>query len=318
MRLVFRFDDFGFDATGETYAVNEQLFNMFMSFKMPMVVGVIPNRSAEISNPHNHLFYSIEQDAPHMRLLRRALVNGFQLALHGLTHQTCMAGVRTEYANRSYEDQLDSLKKGVDHLSGILPNTAIDIFIPPWNSFDRLTVTAVGDVGIRVLSGGEDIKAYDQNGVLVIPSFSLKGLVNYVGYHSLDSLAGCVGNSNLTITIHSYDFVGNAPVSWHEFSALLHDIQRKKIDVGILATDAEPVDFVPQHERLVRARLDLLAKGSTGIGKLILRTGWLLKGTVGTPVGESVLDVVAHGVQMLKAIRNGTRSCRGGRSARLD
>ena len=310
MEIIFRYDDFAFDHSGECYDIHEQLFNLFLSLNMPILVGVIPNTSAKGWNRHNTIFYPIENDARSVRLLSSALEKGFQLALHGLTHQTYVDRGKTEYANRPYEYQVDSIKRGLNHLLRIFPNAPIDVFIPPWNSFDSLTIDAVGEAGIRTFCCGENTKAYRKNGVLVVPSWPLKALINYVDYYSLDSLARLVGDSRLVTTIHSYDFVETDPnysVSLNKFGALLRKIQIRKIAIGILPVDAQPISFIPCHESLLPARLDLFSRQRLGFGKIMLRSGHILKRTLGQPVAEKTLDAVAFGLQTLVAIRNHAR-----------
>jgi predicted deacetylase len=314
MKLIFRYDDFAFHYSQQNYAVCEQVFNVFLSLNLPIVVGVIPSISAEVWNRHNTIFYQIENDTRSVRLLNSGLEKGFQLALHGLTHQTYSDGGTTEYSNRPYQSQLESIKKGVNHLSRVFPNAPLDVFIPPWNSFDHLTVDAVGKVGIRTFCCGENIKAYNQNGVLVVPAWPLKGLINYVDYYSLDNLTRLVGDSWIVIMMHSYDFVETEiehAVSLTKFRALLHEIRMKKIDVGILPVDAEPIGFTPRHECLVRARLDLLRRGSKGFGKNMLRAGHIIRHTLGQRTAEKTLDTVAFGLQTLKGVRNHARRLKG-------
>jgi hypothetical protein len=229
------------------------------------------------------------------------LEKGFQLALHGLTHQTYSDVKQTEYADRPYRSQLDSIKKGINHLSRVFPNTPLDVFIPPWNSFDAATVEAVGAAGIGNFCAGENIKPYHHNGVLVVPSWPLRALVNYVTYHSLDSLDRLVGNSSIVITIHSYEFVQTDleyVISLTKFAGLLHEIRASQIGVGILSVNAQPISFVPRDEYLVRARLDLLRRRS--IGKIMLRAGSVIKKGMGQRVAELTLDTAAFGVQTLK------------------
>jgi hypothetical protein len=312
MQLIFRYDDFGFDF-GRSYAVHEQLFYLFLSLDMPIVVGVIPKSSAEVSNPQNRIFYPIENDARSVHLLTGALQKGFQLALHGLTHQTYRHGARSEYANQPYRSQLTSIKNGMIHLSRIFPNTLAEIFIPPWDSFDPLTVDAVAAAGMRVLCGGGNIRPYDQNRVLVVPSSTVKGLINYVRYYSLDDLADLVGKSFLVITMHSYDFAGADALSLDEFGGLLHAIREKKIGVEVFPIGAQSISFIPKNEHLIRARLDLFCKGSTRFGSPILRAGHTMKRFFGASVGERTLDTAAYGLEILKAIHSHVRGKKNSR-----
>lgn len=310
MKLIFRYDDFAFNYTQQRYSIDEQIFETFLSRNLPMVVGVIPNVSAEVWNQHNTTFYPIENDARSVHLLKNGLDRGFQLALHGLTHQTYSASVITEYANRPYKSQLDRIKNGVSHLSRVFPNTPLDVFIPPWNSFDRLTVNAVGTAGMHIFCCGESIKAQNQNGVLIVPSWPLRGLINYVKYYSLENLVRLVGDSAIVITMHSYDFDGvenEYAVSLNKLGALLHDVRMKRIEIGILPVDAQPTVFAPKHECLVRTRLDLLRRGN-GFVKILLGTGNILKHLLGQPVAEKILDAAAVGLQAFKASVV-TRSC---------
>jgi predicted deacetylase len=277
---------------------------------MPIVVAVVPNISAEVRNRYNTIFFPIENDVQSVSLLNRGLENGFQLALHGLTHQTHRDRSATEYANLPFESQLQSIRKGMNHLSRVFPNAPLEVFIPPWNSFDDSTVDAVGKTGLRIVCGGENIEAYSKNGVLVVPGWALKGFINYLRYYSLDDFACLLGGSSIVIMMHSYDFVKTASrytLSLDEFGAVLGEIRTKNIEVGILPVDVQPTGFIPTQECLLRARLDLLRRQSMHIGTTFVGAAHIIKRTVGQAIADKALDRVAFGLQKLKAIRNHLR-----------
>ena len=81
-----------------------------------------------------------------------------EIALHGFAHQTKknrMHGhIPTEFYGVNYSSQLSLLKKGKDHLGNII-NTGIDIFIPPWNTYDTNTLKAINELGFKGISTGK-------------------------------------------------------------------------------------------------------------------------------------------------------------------
>jgi predicted deacetylase len=310
MHLIFRYDDFGAGHSPELYNIEEKIFTLFCSLDLPMTIGVIPNRSKQASDPNNKMFYPVEQDLRCVQLLNKGLEQGFQLALHGFTHQTCSNDIKTEFAKQSYTRQLTKIKNGYDHLTRVFPGVPINVFIPPWDSFDCLTVDAMADMGIPILCGGQNIQAYNQDGVIVVPSCKIAGFVNYIRYYSLDNLVALVGDSWLVVTLHAYEFVKTeqySMVSFGEFSALLHDICTRSIPVDVFPKRMDFHAFVPKQERQLWAMLDLFSKASTGPGKCIFTVAQVIKRVFGQPFEAGVLYFTASVLQAMKRIRDRLR-----------
>jgi predicted deacetylase len=67
----------------------------------------------------------------------------FELALHGWQHK--------DYANLSQQEQKSSLFKANEKMQKLFGKKS-DIFIPPYEKFNKATVTVIKDLGIKILS----------------------------------------------------------------------------------------------------------------------------------------------------------------------
>ena len=73
----------------------------------------------------------------------------------------------SEFAGRVFEDQLKDLEQG----RGILKNFGFTpvTFIPPWHSFDGMTINALVKAGFKALSDGLFLYPRMTNGLLQLP-----------------------------------------------------------------------------------------------------------------------------------------------------
>jgi predicted deacetylase len=150
MKFIIRWDDI---SPYQDEAKLSALIDLFRSFQIPAVLGVIPdNRDEEIK-------FGEIGETKYFDTLKELEREGWEIALHGLRHirHTADGGIlglndSSEFAGRSFEDQFADLKAGKAHLRqyGFEPVT----FIPPWHSFDNETLRAMGQAGFEVLSDG--------------------------------------------------------------------------------------------------------------------------------------------------------------------
>jgi peptidoglycan/xylan/chitin deacetylase (PgdA/CDA1 family)/3D (Asp-Asp-Asp) domain-containing protein len=142
--VVFRMDD-----VQDNWIRSAQLdlMNVFLSKKLDLTLGLIMN---DIGNDS----YIVDKvnEGRHKGL--------FKLAVHGWNH--------IDYSRLSEQDQKNTILKALEKMNGLF-GVRSNIFIPPYDLFNRSTIKAMNGTGIRILSsalweeddfdGGKDVFA---------------------------------------------------------------------------------------------------------------------------------------------------------------
>ncbi len=165
INLVLRLDDFS-EKSDTDFEL--QLVRMLKKYDLKCTFGAIPficddrydfkkqNLTPITSSKFKELKFEIDTGV-------------IEIALHGFAHQTKknrMHGhIPTEFYGMNYSSQLSLLKKGKDHLENIV-NTEIDIFIPPWNTYDTNTLKALEELGFKGISTGKRCGQVDRESEL--------------------------------------------------------------------------------------------------------------------------------------------------------
>ena len=147
--VVFRYDDYS-AASGDE--VDEAVIGAFARHGMACTFGVIPfvtTGSFRDPSPCETLPLT---DAK-VRLLSRAMADGaVAVALHGCIHRTVHATPpHSEFVGESLAAQVEKIARGKAYLEERL-GVHVDVFVPPWNSYDRDTLTALQQAGIRCVA----------------------------------------------------------------------------------------------------------------------------------------------------------------------
>ncbi len=143
--VVFRWDDYS--ARSDT-AAETRLIETFRCRRLPLVVGVIPCLGATGLDEGDVL------PPDKADLLRRGAEDGtLDVALHGYSH--VKTGWWTEFAGLDFEEQLRRLKRGRDLLREAA-GVEVTTFIPPYNTYDHLTLRAMEQLGFTCLCAGKD------------------------------------------------------------------------------------------------------------------------------------------------------------------
>jgi predicted deacetylase len=146
--IVPRYDDYHAslgEATREKEAIERSIFAAFTEHRLPLTVGVVPD--IEGKRP-------LGDDPASLAILREAVTAGrVRAALHGLTHEGLSrpGAPKSEFAGQPREAQLERLRKGKVLLEDWL-GVPVLTFIPPWNTYDDATVSALAEAGFAVLS----------------------------------------------------------------------------------------------------------------------------------------------------------------------
>lgn len=146
--IVFRYDDYAASlgaATREREAIEERFLAAFAANGVPLTVGVVPNYEGK---------RWLGDDPARLAMLRGAVAEGrAEPALHGLTHEALsrQGSASSEFAGLPREAQRDRLREGKRRLDEWL-GAEVVTFIPPWNTYDEGTLTALAEAGFRVVS----------------------------------------------------------------------------------------------------------------------------------------------------------------------
>jgi hypothetical protein len=278
--------------------MHERLFNLFGHLDLPLVVGVTPYMARNIHDIKDHKFYCLEESEKCLSLLRHGLGIGWQLALHGLTHQRAVENLNTEFAGQPYEVQLAKVGKGLSILQRCFPGTRTELFIPPWNSFDKLTIECIARMGFKILCGGDDISpSIDGSGIPIVPSYlSIKQFIDSVLHYSLESLETVCGDSWVVVTLHEYEFSQlDHPdsVLLADFENILRAVVARKISVGTVPLIDDPSIFVPKEEKIFKDRIYMLAKLYGKPGRSLFKGAKLAGLILGDGIKNAALDKAA-------------------------
>lgn len=299
MRIVLRYDDFGPSTVAEYAEIEQALFELFFELNIPMMVGAVPLMPEDAFDPQNEQFYALAEDEERIALMQKALEHGFQLALHGYTHQVAARSVLSEFSGQAKQVQHQKISDGVRLLETCFPETKVGTFIPPWNTHDHVTVGAVQDVGIHQLSAGDDAQLREQNGVVVSPSYPIESFLAYLRLYSLDDLARLVGDGYLVITFHAYQFLESHPhyaTSVEEFGQVIRELLGRGFPVVSLTADVGADEMKPAAAVRLAARFGLLVKAHTSYGRMILGFAKGAGKLLGQTVEKWIIDLSAFGL----------------------
>jgi peptidoglycan/xylan/chitin deacetylase (PgdA/CDA1 family) len=142
--VIFRFDDIPFD-----FLENRELFhdaelavmNLFLKKNQKLSIGLVTRYLGE----DNILIQKIVEG------LERNL---FELAIHGWDH--------VDFSALDGEQQVESLLNATRRLETTF-RSGSQVFIPPYNSFDTNTLSAMGKTGLRIISSELDLDKFSNN-----------------------------------------------------------------------------------------------------------------------------------------------------------
>jgi hypothetical protein len=134
MNIIFRVDDIYLNKNN----FEVRIFELFRKYNIPLSVGIIPFDTNNL--PH----------VTDKTLIPSNLVP----CLHGFNHTR--TGKFGEFDGLALEEQEHKIKLGKNHLEYVL-GQEIDCFIPPWNKYDQITLTAIQNNGLGRISGGQNI-----------------------------------------------------------------------------------------------------------------------------------------------------------------
>ena len=145
--IIFRFDDFGLYGN----EISDSVCDLFKKFNTKICLGVVPFR---ISDGEDTLTIDNQQ----IEYLRKGIKeNIFEPALHGFAHynNTSSNYRKSEFYSLPIKIQYYLINKADNYLSNKI-GYKIEVFIPPWNSFDINTIKVLEKKDFKLLSSSLD------------------------------------------------------------------------------------------------------------------------------------------------------------------
>jgi hypothetical protein len=201
IKIVFRFDDYRLRSD----IVQDSIIYVFKKNRIPICLGIIPF-------DFDGLIYNQLNQEQLKDFKERISRNEVEIALHGFNHNDNKLIMKTfmkssgpsEFVNLKYSDQFKKIQRGKTVLDSLL-NTNINIFIPPFNSYDGTTLKVLDSLKFKVISAS--IEGSSRSGKISYIPFSLSDLTE------LTKVIESSRYDNLTIIaiLHPYSFIGEFP-----------------------------------------------------------------------------------------------------------
>lgn len=164
MNISIRMDDITPDMDWAKFLRFKELCDLY---QVKPLIGVVPENQ-------DTMLQIDEKRADFWEYILQLEKEGWSIAQHGCTHiystrkKGCFPlNAISEYAGKSYEEQLVNLKKGKEILESHGIHT--DIFMAPAHSYDKNTLKALRAAGFAKLTDGFGNKPYEWMGLTFYP-----------------------------------------------------------------------------------------------------------------------------------------------------
>lgn len=171
-QYIVRLDDISWDMNYENFI---KIKKLLIKYNVKPVIGIIPNNKDLSLKEYTGVKMEKEHFWNEVKELQSQ--NGWSVALHGYDHVyvTDNGGLfninpRAEFAGLPYEIQNEKIRKGKKILED--ESIRIDAFMAPGHSLDWVTVRALLDNGISVVTDGIAYYPYKEKGMQFIPQTS--------------------------------------------------------------------------------------------------------------------------------------------------
>jgi len=146
----------------------EQFESILIELNISAIIGVVPAC-------WDHNLIVEKEDRNFWDKVRYLAKHGWIVAQHGYKHvyNTNIAGILginnfSEFAGLSYDKQFDKLKSGKEIL--LREEVWQPVFMPPAHSFDKITISALSNLGFKYISDGYGVYPYQMGPLTFLPS----------------------------------------------------------------------------------------------------------------------------------------------------
>jgi peptidoglycan/xylan/chitin deacetylase (PgdA/CDA1 family) len=232
INVIFRYDDFSaLSRTDLELSILEICKQNNFRFTFAVVPFIVEG-DVHLPGDRKSVPLSIEK----IDILKNAVGQGLiDIALHGFSHQSNRYSEFSEFVGLDYQLQLTKISAGKKNLEEAL-NARVDIFAPPWNSYDDNTLAAIQKLKFSTLTAGRNGAVSKTTQVKIIPSTcSLKRLPTAIQ----QARTGTVDHRPIIVVLfHEFEFLDIDPqrglISFQEFSNLISWL-RSQEDIRILS-----------------------------------------------------------------------------------
>lgn len=168
--LVFRYDDY---SSQSDTAFEARLIRLFLDHGIKLTMGVVPFMvEGDETDPTPRKNVALSQEKAD--LLLEGIAGGvLEVAQHGYSHKTYkkfIQGNYSEFRDMPMEKQIQIIREGRSFLEELLvPSFPLQVFIPPFNHYDKHTLSAVEQAGFTVISPGLYSMSPKQAGLIILP-----------------------------------------------------------------------------------------------------------------------------------------------------
>jgi peptidoglycan/xylan/chitin deacetylase (PgdA/CDA1 family) len=225
-KIVFRFDDYRLTTTN----FYDSLFYIFKKNNIPLCLGIIP------FDKNGLIHYDFNEEEL-IDFKSRIECREIEIALHGFNHnynelhkgKLLINRVSSEFAGLDYSAQYNKIRKAKKSIDSLL-KVNVNIFIPPFNTYDENTLKVLDSLKFEIISASIDGSSIS-NRIKYIP-FTINDL------NELHKVINKYQNDNITIIIlmHRYSFKGGSnyssdypkPIDFKQLDILLNWINNQK------------------------------------------------------------------------------------------
>ncbi|MBF0478848.1 MAG: VCBS repeat-containing protein [Candidatus Omnitrophica bacterium] len=214
VKIIFRLDD---PSSLSDTTFEKNIISIFKSHNIPITFGVIPYRTkGDFHNPAQQDLVPLTQEKAN--IFKEAVKAGtLEIAQHGYSHQTthvpgtAKGDYWTEFNGADYNTQLLKLKTGRELLQK-MTGLEINTFIPPWNTYDLTTVSALKKLGYSTISAGPGGVEDNRSGLLFLQAqCGLAGNEMETLVDKTLTTATTQKPSIIVVLFHQYDFTEVSP-----------------------------------------------------------------------------------------------------------
>ena len=247
--IIFRLDDYSPFSHTHTEI---QIFESFAKHSYKLNLAVIPFTNND--NQHSLSAEDYSLDSIKENLLKeyqqRQII---EIALHGYNHKAIDYNKTylTEFKDLDYELQYNRINIGKSYLEGIIEEP-INIFVPPWNSYDKNTILALSNSGFTILSADTQGEYLKNNDIAYIPFtcelYQLKDLINKIE-NSAQSRPACI-----IALFHPTDYFSTYDAAKHTDTKSLDSLLtyiRSKNNIRVMTLN----EYMVQQNELSYSRL---------------------------------------------------------------
>jgi len=161
--VIFRIDDY---SDGSSTEVEQKVIEAFKQRGLSCAFGVVPFTPAPASQK------PVPLSTNKIMILNKALQSGtVEIGLHGYAHRAEKRDVKgfSEFKFERYVVQLGKIKSGKELLEEKL-KTKVQLFIPPWNSYDAATIEVLEQLEFCCLSADRYGKFKENSFLMFLPA----------------------------------------------------------------------------------------------------------------------------------------------------